>query len=88
MQRDEYHISLNSHKNKEEKIQEIKTLLELHQRRTDAMQTNLKIKIQRSKEDGDLLDVISFDLQQALPIPQFTVGKVFYLRKAWMYNLR
>nr|CAI5857658.1 unnamed protein product [Callosobruchus analis] len=30
---------------------------------------------------------MSFDLQQALPVPDLMVGKAFYLRKAWIYNM-
>lgn len=84
---DELHILLDTHKNDETKVADLKVMLELHQRRAEAMQTNLKLEIQRSKTENSLTSVISFDLQQALPIPQLTVGKAFYLRKAWMYNL-
>lgn len=80
----EYHILLGSHKDSEQKVQDIKISLELHQRGAEAMQTNLKNGMRRSKEENNLLDVISFDLQQALPLSQLTVGKAFYLRKAWM----
>lgn len=83
---DEYNTLLNTHKGDENKLKEIKTNLDLHQRRAEAMQTNMKNEIQRSKNENDL-EVICFDLQQALPIPQLTVGKAFYLRKIWMYNL-
>lgn len=83
---DEYNTLLDTHKGDENKLKEIKTNLDLHQRRAEAMQTNMKNEIQRSKNENDL-EVICFDLQQALPIPQLTVGKAFYLRKIWMYNL-
>lgn len=84
---DEYYILIDSNKNDELKCKDIKFKLELHHRRAEAMQTDLKTAIQLSTEISEGVDVISFDLQQALPIPQLTVGKAFYLRKAWMYNL-
>ncbi|KAK4887836.1 hypothetical protein RN001_004107 [Aquatica leii] len=83
---DEYNILLDTHKSDKNKLKEIKTNLKLHQRQAEGMQTNMKNEIQRSKNENDL-EVICFDLQQALPIPQLTVGKAFYLQKIWMYNL-
>jgi hypothetical protein len=32
-------------------------------------------------------NILSFDLQQALPLPSLTTGPTFYLRKAWVYNI-
>lgn len=68
------------------KLKDLKTNLELHQRRAEAMQKSLKDDRETSKTAKDTL-VLCFDLQQALPVPNLTVGKAFYLRKAWVYNL-
>ncbi|XP_072399582.1 uncharacterized protein [Diabrotica undecimpunctata] len=64
----------------------LKTQLELHHRRAEALQKSLKGEIENAKRTKDTL-VISFDLQQALPVPSLTVGPAFYLRKIWTYNL-
>ncbi|XP_071053921.1 uncharacterized protein [Onthophagus taurus] len=63
-----------------------KTELELHHYRAEELQTSLKEEIEKAKNTRDTL-VLSFDLQQALPVPNLTVGPAFYLRKAWTYNL-
>lgn len=83
---DQYRILIDSNKSDEAKLKELQVQLELHQRRAEAMQTNMKTEIDQARKENNI-HVISFDLQQALPIPDLTVGKAFYLRKAWMYNL-
>lgn len=70
----------------EDDTRENKLKLELHQRRAEVMQTSLKNEIENAKLTGDIC-VITFDLQQALPVPNLTVGPAFYLRKSWVYNL-
>ena len=50
------------------------------------MQEKLKLETAVSKNNNRKL-VITFDLQQALPLPKLTTGPAFYCRKIWMYNL-
>ena len=59
---------------------------ELHLRKAAALQDSLKQETENAKASKDIC-VVSFDLQQALPVPNLTVGPAFYLRKAWVYNL-
>ena len=40
--------------------------------------------MEKSKSDTDL--VITFDLQQNLPVPTLTHSSMFYLRQLWVYN--
>lgn len=77
---DHLHIQINSSNITPAEKRAFETNLELHQRKAAAMQHDLKV----SKESDS--DVISFDLQQALPTPHLTVGPAFYLRKLWTYN--
>lgn len=62
------------------------TRLNLHKGKARAMQSLLKSETERSQTDKKTC-VVSFDLQQALPIPKLTTGPAFYCRKIWMYNL-
>ncbi|XP_072390087.1 uncharacterized protein [Diabrotica undecimpunctata] len=81
--------SMNVKISNEADIEIAKTLkidLELHQRRAQAMQDLMKNDTEEAKATGNAM-VISFDLQQAMPVPNLTVGAAFYLRKAWVYNL-
>ncbi|XP_072387218.1 uncharacterized protein [Diabrotica undecimpunctata] len=81
--------SMNVKISNEADIEIAKTLkidLELHQRRAQAMQDLMKKDTEEAKATGNAM-VISFDLQQAMPVPNLTVGAAFYLRKAWVYNL-
>lgn len=50
------------------------------------MQDLLKYETEDSKTKPKKC-VISFDLQQAMPIPNLTAGHAFYYRKVWLYNL-
>lgn len=70
----------------EEDVKKNKTYHELHLRRAEAIKQTLKNEVENSKKNNDSY-VISFDLQQALPVPNLTVGPAFYSRKAWVYNL-
>lgn len=67
-------------------IKKITQDLNLHKCRATAMQSLLKYEIEDSKLNKQKC-VLSFDLQQALPIPKLTTGPAFYCRKVWLYNL-
>ena len=43
------------------------------------------IRLDTSKDDPDNL-VLTFDMQQTLPVPTLTHGSMFYLRQLWVYN--
>ncbi|CAH0564506.1 unnamed protein product [Brassicogethes aeneus] len=65
----------------------LSTTLNLHKSRAKAMQDLLKSEKELSRLKGSKKLVISFDLQQAMPIPKLTTGPAFYCRKIWLYNL-
>nr|CAI5826570.1 unnamed protein product [Callosobruchus analis] len=50
------------------------------------MQSLMKFETQESRADPKKC-VMSFDLQQPMPIPKLTTGPPFYCRKIWLYNL-
>lgn len=83
---DELNNLIEANKENEQANRNLKSKLELHQRRAKAMQDDLKHETAVAKENPNKI-VISFDLQQTLPTPHLTVGQAFYLRKAWTYNL-
>nr|CAI5820481.1 unnamed protein product [Callosobruchus analis] len=62
------------------------TTTELNKSRATAMQSLIKFETQEYKADPKKC-VISFDLQQAMPIPKLTTGPAFRCRKIWLYNL-
>ena len=76
---DEHQIKLISNKNDEIATVQLNRELELHQRRAKAMQDSLTLELKNAKNNAH--DVICFDLQQALPTPNLSVGDAFYLRK-------
>lgn len=85
---DESNIKLDIAKSNKDDIEEqrLTTSLNLHKIRAKAMQDFLKLETERSKNTTNVC-VISFDLQQAMPIPKLTTGPAFYCRKVWLYNL-
>jgi hypothetical protein len=82
---DELDVKIENTKEDEDSLKQLKIEKELHLRRAEAMKDTLKneIKLAASKDTY----ILSFDLQQALPVPSLTTGPAFYLRKAWVYNL-
>ncbi|CAH1106778.1 unnamed protein product [Psylliodes chrysocephalus] len=70
--------------NNAQEVQELTRTLEVHKIRAKDL---LKLEVDSSKRVKNKL-VISFDLQQAMPIPKLTTGPAFYCRKIWLYNLR
>ena len=59
---------------------------ELHKRKAERAYQELKEDGAKAKVDSDL-DVITFDLQQALATPLLRTSVVFYKRQIWVYNL-
>lgn len=72
--------------NNQPDIQKLTTELNVHKARAKAMQSLLKYESENSQSNNKKC-VISFDLQQAMPIPKLTTGPAFYCRKVWLYNL-
>lgn len=86
---DETNIKLENaiQTNDDQECKKLSTTLDLHKARAKAMQDLLKLETEHSKIDTNNKYVISFDLQQAMPIPKLTTGPAFYCRKIWLYNL-
>ena len=59
---------------------------ELHKRRAERAYQELKEDSAKAKTNTNL-DVLCFDLQQALPTPLISTSIVFYKRQMWCYNL-
>ena len=69
----------------EEQRSEISMKLAEHQLRASQAYQLLRNDTDLSKSDPDL-HVITFDLQQNLPVPTLTHSSMFYLRQLWVYN--
>lgn len=46
---------------------------------------SVRLDSEKSKGDADSL-VLTFDLQQSLPVPTLTHGAMLYMRQLWVYN--
>ena len=60
---------------------------ELHLRKAEAGQAQIKKLTDLAKSNPAKYHVVALDLQQALPAPRLTVGPAFYKRKILTYNL-
>lgn len=58
---------------------------ELHQRKSEEFYKEMNSKIKESKTN-DMIEVLTFDFQQNLPLPVVPSGDVFYKRQLWCYN--
>lgn len=56
-----------------------------HILKSEKFYTSLKEKTNLAKTDP-LIEVLSFDFQQNLPLPHIPAGDVFYKRQLWLYN--
>ena len=59
--------------------------LATHQEKAPQGYQSLRLDSEKSKGDADSL-VLTFDLQQNLPVPTLTHGAMFYMRQLWVYN--
>ena len=64
---------------------ELNLKLAEHQLKASQAYQSLRNDTEMSKTDPDL-HVITFDLQQNLPVPTLTHQSMFYLRQLWVYN--
>lgn len=82
---DEFDVKIENFKGVQDSLKQLQIEKELHLRRVEAMKNTLKDEIKWTSSKDTY--ILSFDLQQALPVPSLTTGPAFYLRKAWVYNL-
>lgn len=69
----------------EEERSEIQAELASHHEKAAHGYASLRSDSHKSKTDPSTA-VITFDLQQNLPVPTLTHGPMFYLRQLWVYN--
>lgn len=68
------------------KVRQLKVEHELHVRRGDAFNTQLKEMMTLAKED-DSIHVLAMDYQKNLPLPLTGIGQEYYKRQLWLHNL-
>ena len=81
---DSLKISIDSAKTDEDREQ-LQTELANHHNKASQGYQSLRTDTTNSKDDADSI-VLTFDLQQTLPVPTLTHGAMFYLRQLWVYN--
>jgi len=70
----------------EELKNKLQTEKELHLSKAEVFYTELKEKTIESKDPNNKCEVLSFDFQQNMPLPQIPSGDVYYKRQLWVYN--
>ena len=60
---------------------------DLHLRKADFARSEMDNNTASSKEEIQVTDVITFDLQKVFPIPKLSTNEVFYSRQLSTYNL-
>jgi hypothetical protein len=78
------HIESAQIENYDEKVKDLTQERKLHVRRPDTMIDDLHKQGKTAKHD---ILVISYDLQQAMPMPELTVGTTFYKSRLFVYDL-
>lgn len=73
--------------NDDKEAEQLTIILNEHKDSAAAMQDLLKSETEYSIQHMHTKLVISFDLQQVLPIPKLTSGPAFYCSKVGLYNL-
>ncbi|KAF0749605.1 NAD-dependent protein deacetylase Sir2B-like [Aphis craccivora] len=77
--------SIQNETNAEEKAS-LNVEKEVHLRKAQVFYTYLKQLSAEAKENNSIIDVLSFDFQQNMPLSRITSGDVFYKRQLWSYN--
>lgn len=75
---------IDSENNEEEKAN-LEVEKQIHLRKAEVFYTYLK-QLSAEAKQNDSIDVLSFDLQQNMPLPHIPSGDVFYKRQLWSYN--
>ena len=77
-------VASDSAKTEDERSEIIAELATHHEKAAEGY-SSLRADSYQSKTDPSTA-VITFDLQQNLPVPTLTHGSMFYLRQLWVYN--
>ncbi|KAJ8882535.1 hypothetical protein PR048_014346 [Dryococelus australis] len=57
----------------------------MHVNKTDPGYKHLNADMKKSKDTSASLEVLTFDMQQRLPVPQLSHSQGFYQRQLWVY---
>lgn len=58
----------------------------LHVSKAEVFYTDIRQKFIEAKVQNSKIDVLSFDFQQNMPLPNIPCGGVFYKRQLWVFN--
>ena len=83
---DFYKVRVESVADDESELMQVQGEWDLHKRKAERAYQSLREDIALSQSDSNY-DLLTFDLEQALPTPVLTTSVVFYKRQLWTYNL-